>query len=125
MSHGWFGRQWGAGGPAPVCEDPAERVETPVGVPCLFCEEPIEENHSGVVTPYIAAGGNSHQAAVHVECHLRQVLGGVNHIEGRCLCCGGDEDPDPAGLSRREAAVAAVAAFERKTGEAILPTRQT
>lgn len=122
---GWFGEPWGAGGPAPVCDDPAERVETPVGVDCLWCDEPIEDGDSGIITPYVDAATNVHRAALHVECHLRQVIGGVNHIEGRCLCCGGREDPDPPGLTNREAAIAAVAALERREGQAILPVRKT
>lgn len=120
----WFGRPWGAGGVAPVCED-GQHIATPVGSLCLWCDEPIEADDSGVVTPYIDAAINVHQAAQHVECFLRQALGGVNHIEGRCTCCGGDRDPDPPGLTNREAAIAAVAAFERKYGQSVLPVRQT
>lgn len=121
---GWFGEPWGAGGPAYICSSEADHIPTPVGSICLYCEEPIEEGDSGVTTPYIDAGTNVHMAAVHVECHLRQGLGGVNHIEGRCLCCGGDQDPDPPGLTAREAAIAAVAAFERREGVAVLPVKR-
>lgn len=121
---GWFGQQWGAGGPAPVCGDLAERVDVPIGAPCLWCDELIDEGDSGVTMPFLGAGHNTHMGALHVECHLRQALGGVNHIEGKCLCCGGDADPDPPGLTLREAAIAAVAAFERKHGQAVLPVKR-
>lgn len=120
---GWFGEPWGAGGPAVACSDPTDRVETPVGAECLWCGEPIEADSSGVIMPYVDAGTNVHRTAMHVECYLRQGLGGLNHIEGRCLCCGGNEDPDPPGLTMREAAVAAVAAFERREGVAVLPVK--
>jgi hypothetical protein len=57
--------------------------------------------------------------AWHRECGIRMILGSVGHLERRCSCfrynqskeesC--DEDPagDPPGMSRREAARAAVA----------------
>lgn len=50
----------------------------------------------------------------HLECLFRAVVGGVNHLEGRCSCYGGDRpgecrDPDPPGLSPREAARTALA----------------
>jgi hypothetical protein len=45
-----------------------------------------------------------HTQAVHWECGLRSVIGGLNHLNGLCTCCGGTLPPDPAGLTRREAA---------------------
>ena len=51
---------------------------------------------------------------VHHECGFRAIAGGANHILGCCSCCGGTMPPDPPGLSRREAARAALLAWERK-----------
>lgn len=124
---GWFGESWGA----PVCEED-NHLPTPVGAFCLSCEEAIEPTDAGVVT---AQSGLDELAAAldpsdvllvdghrlvahHLPCHLRSVLGSVGHIEGRCSCVGGDEE-DPPGLSRREAAIAAVAAWERRHGSRV------
>lgn len=90
-------------------------TETPVGEPCLWCEEPIEEGDNGFVTPYIGESESSLRAW-HKACWQRQSMGGLNHIEGRCTCQGGTEPPDPPELTKREAAVAAVAAYERTHG---------
>jgi hypothetical protein len=91
----YFGERWDA----PILDDAVE-VEVPVGVPCMFCEEPFEEGDSG----WVYASGQP----THTECGLRSVLGGVNHQLGLCSCCGGTLPPDPPGLSRREAAQAAL-----------------
>lgn len=52
-----------------------------------------------------------HPGFFHVECAARMVIGGMNHLLGRCTCCGGTEPPDPPGLSKREAALNALAVF--------------
>jgi hypothetical protein len=135
FTNAWFGRSWGA----PINND-LPQVPTPVGVSCLHCEEPIEGGDSGHVMPYMGARPEELVCAIgddgvlrplergvyiaqHLECFLRGTFGGVNHIEGRCFCCGGDEDPDPPGLTRREAARAAVYAWERKHGCSVLPEK--
>lgn len=41
---------------------------------------------------------------LHQECSMRMVIGGLNHLRGVCTCCGGTENPDPPGLSKRDAA---------------------
>jgi hypothetical protein len=97
----WFGESWGA----PVC-DPADHVETPVGAVCLWCVDLIDEQDSG----YVYANG----PAAHEECCLRQVVGGVNHLLGRCTCCGGSDPPDPPGMNPREAARLAVETYRRQ-----------
>jgi hypothetical protein len=117
----WFGESWGA----PMCED-APHVTTPVGALCLHCEEPVRADDRGVTVPQCGLDDLARRldperllapsrVALHLECHLRDTVGSVGHIEGRCSCVGGDEE-DPPGLSRREAAVAAVAAWERRYG---------
>lgn len=76
---------------------------------CLWCREPLlaHERRSpddGVSTP---AG----RRYMHWECGLRSVAGGLNHLNGRCSCCGGDLPPDPPGISKREAARMAAQAW--------------
>lgn len=94
MSMAWFGPRWDL---AIAFELPV--IHTPVGADCTGCDDKIEEGESGV---RYANGPHAH-----AECHLRSVLGGVNHQKGLCTCCGGDEPPDPPGMTRREAAQAA------------------
>jgi hypothetical protein len=53
----------------------------------------------------------------HYECHFRSIIGGLNHLRGRCTCCGGTEPPDPPELSKREAAAEAVKFWTISRGE--------
>jgi hypothetical protein len=102
-----FGRPWGA----PVCED-APRVEVPVGQKCLWCQDPIEEGDSGVVTFCIHADGTGTHEPSHRDCHIRQAVGSVGHQLGKCICFGGPGSyDDPPGLTYRQAAELAVALF--------------
>lgn len=66
---------------------------------CDWCEENIAEGErcESVI------GANFHR-----ECAVRAIMGGLNHLLGRCTCCGGSEPPDPPHLTTREAALAAV-----------------
>lgn len=50
----------------------------------------------------------------HVPCLIRTVTGGFNHQTGSCTCCGGDQPPDPPGMTPREAAELAVAEYRRQ-----------
>jgi hypothetical protein len=97
----WFGQSWGA----PINEDCPE-TDVPLGATCIWCGELVDEQDSGVVY--------SNGPVAHFECFIRQGVGGVNHQLGRCTCCGGTEDPDPEGLTKREAAVEAVRVFRRR-----------
>lgn len=96
----YFGRRWNA----PAFMD-AIKVETPLGAVCLFCDELVDEHDSGLITPALLAEGPT-MSAVHLECHLRSVLGCVAHLEQRCSCYGGG---DHEGHDR--AAARAVLAF--------------
>lgn len=49
---------------------------------------------------------------MHWECGLRMVAGGARHILKLCTCCGGTEEPDPPGMSKREAARFAATVFQ-------------
>lgn len=90
----YFGERWGS----PQFDGPTEQVDTPVGLPCIWCREEFEEGDQG----WLYLNG----PAVHKECGLRSVAGGVNHLQGTCSCQGGGDDPDPEGMSKREAAQA-------------------
>jgi hypothetical protein len=65
---------------------------------CLWCDEPVTD---------LDLRAPNYGPPMHWECGLRSVVGGLNHQLGRCMCCGGTEDPDPPHLSRRDAARAA------------------
>jgi hypothetical protein len=97
----WFGYSWGA----PINRD-CPQVPVPVGEHCLWCAEVILADETGVIY--------SNGPAAHIECFLRQTFGSVGHQLGLCSCPGnaGIMD-DPPGLSRRQAALAAVEEFER------------
>lgn len=45
----WFGRSWNA----PICQ-PEERVDSPVGRPCLGCNLPILAEDQGVMLPFMS-----------------------------------------------------------------------
>jgi hypothetical protein len=98
---GWFGEPWpSAEEPAPVCDDPTQRVSTPVGAECAFCTEQIEEGDRGTFCGNIHGGWDP----VHAECQLREVLGGAGHLAAKPHAPGGCGDPD-GGLSWRESAL--------------------
>jgi hypothetical protein len=73
---------------------------------CPHCGEPILKGE-----PVMPIGKDQY----HHECGFRLAAGSVGHIQKRCSCYGGTED-DPPGLSIREAAKAALAAYLNKTG---------
>jgi hypothetical protein len=107
VSQKWFGEPWpSAELPSPVCSNPADRVQTPVGESCLHCGEEIASGDRGVVIPYVDwdVGPVTRTSPVHIECHLRSVLGGPGHLLGLCSCGGGGCDPD-MGMTPREAAL--------------------
>lgn len=59
--------------PAPIFEH-AEKVDTPVGVPCLSCGKPIEDGETGFVFPHIGEDGTTEEPR-HRHCMLANVLG--------------------------------------------------
>jgi len=69
---------------------------------CQWCDEPVlsTEPHAPFTT-----------ATLHWECGLRSVVGGLNHLNGTCTCCGGTRPPDPEGTTRRRAAQMAAQAW--------------
>jgi hypothetical protein len=83
----YFGEWWDA----PAYDD-AVLVETPVGVACMSCREPIEQGDSGNLMAYAELDGST-GGIVHLECWLRMGLGSVAHLTGRCSCSGVGEEP--------------------------------
>lgn len=102
----WFGRHWGAQG----CDE-TEHTETPVGETCPHCEEDIQAGDNGFVMPAMSEDGPT-TVALHLECHMHNILGGVNHQMKKCTCFGGTLDSDPPDISKREAARLACAYHE-------------
>lgn len=76
---------------------------------CAHCREEIGLDDRVRSIPSLSCD-KSEPAVVlfHEECFLRRIFGGLNHQMRRCTCCGGTEPPDPEGMTRREAARAAV-----------------
>jgi hypothetical protein len=110
----WFGKDWGA----PICAQ-TDHVDTPVGDKCAWCEEVIVEGDQGTLIPHgwVATEGEPaydkvNYSAWHIDCFMRSVVGSVGHQKGTCHCHGGTEE-DPEGMTRREAATAAVRLYHR------------
>lgn len=90
----WWGEPWPRDDcRAPVCENDAQRIETPVGEKCFQCEEEIVEGDRGTAIGGVGMRdgepvglGLMYQ---HIECSLRSVLGcygnliGVGHSHDR------------------------------------------
>ena len=75
---------------------------------CLYCEEKILCDDA--VIPE-----NNGKAAMHVNCEMRGVIGSVAHLERRCSCfVPGSTESDPPGMTRREAADAAVTLWRQQ-----------
>jgi hypothetical protein len=98
----WFGEDWGA----PCCE-PELHIETPVGAKCVWCSERIVNGDTGFTSVVYPTNQIIHY---HENCYLRQILGSVAHIEGRCSCYGTGTESDPPDMTLRQAATAAVRA---------------
>lgn len=75
---------------------------------CLWCRELLRAGDRLAPDPVGTPVGPRRQ---HWACGLRSVIGGLNHLNGRCSCCGGDLPPDPEGVSRRMAAEMAAQAW--------------
>ena len=113
-SNGTAGMKWfGERAFALICDD-VPHAATPVGDVCQRCDEPITQSDSGFLIPHIREPGRIEERPHHAECHIRVVIGGVNHLLGNCICCGGTEPPDPPSLTKREAALAAVAIWAQR-----------
>jgi hypothetical protein len=89
MTH-WFGNPWpSAQLRAPVCEDDALRIPTPVGSQCMHCGELIDEDDRGLMYPgFVDAdsdGEPRYRAEMlycHIECNIRSVMGCSANLRG-------------------------------------------
>jgi hypothetical protein len=98
----WFGQRW----PSGLCDD-CEEAPVPVGAVCIHCDEPITAKDSGIFY------ANVEPTPAHRNCFLRQTIGSLAHVLGRCSCfVPGSTESDPPEMSRREAADAAVQVWE-------------
>ncbi len=89
-----------------------EQIPTPIGQPCEWCKEKFLAGEDGLAIPVVGDKGDGHY--YHVNCFLRGIVGSVGHQEGSCSCYGGTKE-DPPGLTKRQAADAAVELFRRNT----------
>jgi hypothetical protein len=89
-------------GPAWARKPGEVQIPVPVGRICIPCEEPIGPDDMGTI--------NFADQVNHHECLMRSVIGSVGHLRGICSCYGGTEE-DPPGMTRREAAKAALALY--------------
>lgn len=72
---------------------------------CTWCGETVElrDQHPSF-----------HCEPMHRACGFRAIGGSVAHLEGRCSCyVPGSTEGDPPGMTRRQAAMAAIETFER------------
>lgn len=114
MTHPLENKWFGAEPFAPICSM-VEHAETPVGEACSWCEEPIAAGESGLLIVHLDNGG-ARLRPFHEECQARTIIGSIAHIEGRCGCFGGTDDGPPEGMTKREEARRAVAAFRFQVG---------
>lgn len=91
-----------------------EQIETPVGVPCMHCDEPIEEGDTGTIQTLVHSEIGEVLRPIHYECRLRLAIGSLGHQRKLCSCYGGDKE-DPEGLTRRQAAIVATHYFHLHT----------
>jgi len=112
----WFGTDWGA----PVCHS-TPKVGVPVGEACIWCDESIAKDDSGVGMPLAEPIGKTglrvSMTYYHVECWVRMLVGSTGHQLRLCPCFGGDYEGEPEGMSRRDAARAAWDLARRRAGD--------
>lgn len=104
----YFGDPW----PSVFCMH-APSAPAPLLSKCAWCDEGFIFGEQGVLLPHVGEDGAVVEIAYHKNCFLRTIFGSVGHIQGKCSCQGGTEE-DPTGLSKRQAADAAVAEWDRR-----------
>lgn len=97
-----------------VCRE-GVRIETPIGEPCLWCEEAIGPDETGFLIHVIGAE-ETKLLPVHSECNFHRIVGGIYHQQRRCMCFGGELCGDPPELTTREAARLAMEYYDRIRG---------
>lgn len=82
---------------------------------CPWCNEPVTESEYPTAVA-VVHGDDGQLHPWHRECLLRQVTGSVGHLKHWCACYGGNPDAelDPEAMTKRQAALAAVALYEQQ-----------
>lgn len=75
--------------------DGAARVPTPIGQPCLQCNESIVEGDRGLMVAVYHSVFKSSVEPVHAECEVLPIVG---HLVGVCSCTGYDTRTHAAAL---------------------------
>lgn len=89
---------------APMYLDAAE-VPVPINAECIHCLEKFEPGDDGIMT--------DDGAPFHRACFFRTTIGSVAHLQKRCSCyIPGSTEEDPPGMTRRQAAQAALTLCE-------------
>jgi hypothetical protein len=84
MTTFYFGPRWDA----PMLDEDAEQVPTPVGKTCYECGQAIAESDRGLIRACVRMVDGQPSASaepIHVECDLRGIVG---HEYGVCPCTG-------------------------------------
>lgn len=84
-----------------------QEIEAALCARCMYCDEPILPTDIARRLRCINADGVISESHTHRECVIRSVVGSVGHQLKMCRCYGGDAE-DPPGMTKREAAIAAV-----------------
>lgn len=94
----WFGRVFDS----PMYDDmPPADVADYLGKDCGFCREAILGGEPGITMPFLSSDG-SERLPMHIECHLRSILGSPAHLDGLCACTSGEHEE--TGLTYRQEA---------------------
>ena len=84
---------------------------------CPWCDEKI--TGEAVRMPRITSSDKVEVSHYHLECHIRMILGGLNHLRRTCTCFGGTDNPDPDGVTRHEAAILVFEYWKRGEHETV------
>ena len=98
----FFGEPW----PSGIC-DAGRQVQTPIGEHCELCDVPIGPFDQGSFIGSVRGEEGAWVpiiAPVHRECSLRNVLGGIGHLQNHLHWCREMGDPD-AGRGYRASAL--------------------
>lgn len=100
ITNGFVFGEWDA----PVTDDHTPLGSTPVDLPCVWCQEPIQDGDNGRIATLFLWGGVPVGGHIeHRECSLRNAMGGIGHLVDHGRYCH-DIGPD-AGLSRRHSSL--------------------
>lgn len=93
---------------------------------CVHCHEPVDTHEDAIshaaiekptnLDPTFAQAFSVTARWSHRNCHMRSIIGSVGHQMRMCTCYvkQGEAIDDPPGMTKRQAADAAVALFKRR-----------